>query len=141
MAFLQKMGIEKQGFTIDRTRTGQVWNQPVYEANFTFGDLIPAAGAVDVAADHRAPGTKYLVQVTAEVKWTSEPTQPRMVYEPGFDKRYLITTRYEYTLEFDRAKRLIGGEWGNLETISPNMKAPDFIFGFKAGAKPEDNLS
>lgn len=141
MALLQKLGKEKQSLVIDRTRSGQVWNQPIYEAKFSFSDLKLASTTTDVLAQHRAPGTKYLLEVKADVKWTSEPTKPRMVYEEGFDRRYLITTSYEYTLEFDRAQRLIGGEWGLLEEIKPKQKAPDFIFGFKEGSLPRDDIA
>lgn len=140
MTVLEKIGKEKVGFVIDRTRTGQVWNQPVTEAKFVFSDLKLASEARDVAAEFRAPGTKYLLEVTADVKWLSEPTKPRLVYSPTFDQRYTITTRYQYTLEFDRQKRLIGGEWGTLDKVSPKQMTPDFIFGFTKDSKPFDNL-
>ncbi len=140
MTVIEKIGKEKLGFVIDRTRTGQVWNQPVVEAKFVFSDLKVASEVSDAGAAFRAPGTKYLVEVIADVKWLSEPTKPRMVYTPGFDDRYMITTRYQYTLEFDRQKKLIGGEWGTLDKISAKQMTPDFIFGFKPGSKPVDNL-
>ncbi len=140
MALITKLGKGKSSFVIDRTRTGQVWNQPIYEAKFKFSDLKLASAVSDLAAAYRAPGTKYLLEVKAEVKWTSEPTKARLVYEAGFDKRYLITNSYQYTLEFDRAKRLIGGEWGTLSEINPHQITPDFLFGFKEGAKPYDDI-
>lgn len=140
MAIIEKVGKEKVGFVIDRTRTGQVWNQPVVEAKFVYSDLKLASQTKDVGAAFRAPGTKYLLEVTADVKWLSEPTKPRLVYTEAFDERYMITTRYQYTLEFDRQRRLIGGEWGTLDKVSAKQMAPDFIFGFKKDSKPFDNL-
>jgi hypothetical protein len=139
-AILEKIGKQKLGLVIDRTRTAQVWNQPVYDVNFEIKDLVLASSVSDVAAQYRAPGTKYLAQVTATARWMAEPAQPSMSYSAEYDKSHLKTSTYVYTLEFDRAKRLIGGEWGSFDELSPKQVIPDFIFGYEPGAKPKDDI-
>ncbi|RYZ91311.1 MAG: hypothetical protein EOP04_00975 [Proteobacteria bacterium] len=141
MAILEKIGKQKLGLVIDRTRTAQVWNQPVYNVNFDIEEPVLAASTNDVAAKYRAPGTKYLSKVTATARWVAEPDQPSMSYPAGFDESKLKTSTYVYTLEFDRAKRLIGGEWGSYEEVSSKQVIPDFIFGYEPGAKPKDNIA
>jgi hypothetical protein len=99
-------------------------------------DELPEA---DVAIAYRAPGTKYISEVTAVVYWASEPYQPRFSYSDADygdrDKDYIQSSTFVYTLEFDGAKRLIGGEWGTLSELAV-AESPDFLFGYRKAAEP-----
>ncbi|MBC7532980.1 MAG: hypothetical protein H7318_15505 [Oligoflexus sp.] len=152
VALVQKVGKEGVGLVIDRTRTGQVWNQPVYSATFNIAPLValsdlmkegnPALGTRDREAFRRnlAPGTKSIAVVNAKVLWISEPAEQKMDYTAAFDKKHSKELSYDYLLEFDRNGHLIGGEWGTLAETSPKQVTPDFIFGFDKGSKPVDDI-
>ena len=138
MALLQKIGKEQVGLVMDRTRTGQVWNQPVYAADFTFGERIPFKKGL-FSRTH-APNTKYILPIEAKVKWISEPAVQSFAYTAEYDKRHTVETRYTYFLEFDRDDKLLGGGWGTLEGGDSNLVTPDFIYGFDKGSKPVDDF-
>jgi hypothetical protein len=136
------IGRNDVGFVMDRTRTGQVWNQPVYATKFQISDLKAVGTIKDVAASYRASGTAYVAEVVAEVLWSSEPHAPKMFYPAGFDKDHLRASTFRYTLEFDADKNLIGGEWGTLAQMDNSASgAPDFLFAYKKGSTPVDDLS
>ncbi|MBC7659699.1 MAG: hypothetical protein H7249_08315 [Chitinophagaceae bacterium] len=136
----EHLGKTGQSFVMDRTRTGQVWNQPVYGANMDVGPLLDAATVNDHQFRHRAAGTTYLAQVKTSVFWSSEPSEPAMSYGNDFDRSQLARSDYQYTLEFDADKRLIGGEWGTFEPNRADMVIPDFLYSFKAGSRPVDDI-
>ena len=138
---LEQLDERKTGFAMDRTRTGQVWNQPIYAAHFDIGPLVAITAAQDAARAYRAAGTSYLAEVTVSVDWSGEPGSPSFSYGADFDLNQLEQTTYQYTLEFDAQHRLIGGEWGTLAAMDASSNAPDFLYGFAAGALPEDSLS
>lgn len=125
---------------MDRTKSGQVWNQPVYRADFRVGELrdiddIPN----DPLARYRAGGTQYLAEVVTKIYWTAEPYRPQWHYEADFDAAHAerpITVYY--TLEFDEDKTLIGGEWGHIGDGEYKGYAPDFLWTYAPGAKPGD---
>lgn len=138
VALLEKIGKEGTGLVMDRTRTGQVWNQPVFAADFQIGELTKVWDAP--LSNKRAAGTKYLATVTTTVKWVSEPSRPRMSYSKEFDESHVSDSTYTYVLEFDRNQRLIGGEWGTLDRTDPAQVTPDFIYGFTKASKPVDKV-
>jgi hypothetical protein len=133
---VEQLAVRDTGFVMDRTRNGQVWNQPVYAADFTIGDLKPIGSVKDVARPYRATGTAYVAEVRAAVHWSREPHSQQLHYSEGFDEGQSYTSNYEYTLEFDADKNLIGGEWGTLSKMDAAAGAPDFLFGYEKGAKP-----
>ena len=135
------LGKKNLGFVMDRTRTGQVWNQPVYGARFTVGPLLDAAAVDDVLFRYRAPGTTYLSEVQAEVLWSSEPSRPSLDYADDFDRKRISSIKYTYTLEFDADRHLIGGEWGDLKADNKKLVIPDFLFAFKQGAEPKNSIA
>lgn len=137
---VEQLGKRDVGFVMDRTRTGQVWNQPVYAAEFTISELKRRDEVKDIAAAYRSSGAVYVAEVTADVHWIGEPGDPSLNYPPGFDLQQSETSNYTYTLEFDADKKLIGGEWGTLTSIDPSDNAPDFLFGYEKGAEPTDHL-
>jgi hypothetical protein len=141
---LENLGKANRGFVMDRTQSGQVWNQPIYKADFTVGALTPIAdlkkdGSHDIAEAYRAPGTAFVATVTTTVYWASEPNSALFSYTDSdgsdTDAQYIETSVYEYTLEFDAQQKLIGGEWGNLQSFESD--SPDFIFGFRKAAQPQ----
>lgn len=139
VALMEKIGKEGTGLVMDRTRTGQVWNQPVYGADFEIGPLKPIWEVP--LSNKRAVGTKFVATVKTTVKWVSEPAVPRMAYTKEFDEQHTEQSVYTYVLEFDRNQKLIGGEWGTLDNTDPAQVTPDFIYGFTKGSKPADQLA
>ncbi|RYZ81760.1 MAG: hypothetical protein EOP04_23375, partial [Proteobacteria bacterium] len=138
IALMEKIGKVGTGLVMDRTRTGQVWNQPIYGADFEIGELKNVFDAPH--SNKRAPGTAYVATVTARVKWIGEPAEPSMAYSKDYDVRHTQESVYTYVLEFGRNKVLLGGEWGTLDATDPKQVTPDFIYGFSKGSKPKDNL-
>jgi len=137
----EQLVVKKQGLVMDRTRTGQVWNQPIFAARFKISPLKKITEVFDIAAPYRASGTEYLAEVEATVDWVGEPGEPLMSYPANFESKYIKSSNYTYTLEFDKDRRLIGGEWGSLSYIPQNSMAPDFIYTFKVGTEPLDILT
>ncbi len=138
---MQNIGKDNRGLIMDRTRSGQVWNQPIYKVEFEVGALqdVSNPASADVAKAYRAPGTVSVASVTATVYWSSEPYRARFSYhdpEVGdMDRDHIESSVYQYTLEFDKDQRLIGGEWGTLASFD-TPESPDFIFGFRRPAEP-----
>ncbi len=137
---VEQIGKRNIGFVMDRTRTGQVWNQPVYAASFSISELKRRDETNDIAAAYRSSGAVYIAEVSAKVSWISEPSKPQLTYSPEFDQQRSYTSNYVYTLEFDADKKLIGGEWGTFDKIDPTDNAPDFLYGYEKGAEPIDYL-
>jgi len=142
---IQTLKDEKLGFVIDRTQSGQVWNQPVHQAKVNVGDLL-AIDSINIQtagfAKRFAPNTRYISEVTTELAWTYEPSTPSMTYTTEFDQYYSKgKSSLNYILEFDENKQMIGGEWGSLSGPQPADQVPDFIYGFEKGSKPTDKLS
>ncbi len=142
---LENLGGNNRGFVMDRTQSGQVWNQPVYKSQFTIGELIPVAefdknGKSDVAKAYRAPGTAFIANVTAQVSWAREPDTAHFTYKTNdgsdLDAQNIETTEYTYSLEFDAQHRLIGGEWGSSDSFEA-YENPDFLFGFRQASEPK----
>lgn len=138
---VENIGKNNIGFVMDRTQSAQVWNQPVGKAKFAIGALqdVNAIAASDVAHAYRAPGTAYVAEVTAVVSWSGEPSAPRFSYTQDgvdFDEQQFLSTTYQYTLEFDANKKLIGGEWGTLSSLKTHEN-PDFLFGFTKKVEPD----
>lgn len=135
---------EKIGFVIDRTQSGQVWNQPVHTAQVI---VQPAQLLADVIKEYPgltkrvAPGTAKVAQVKVRLQWSYEPSAPSMNYTPDYDLRYAKgPSDLEYILEFNAKDQLIGGEWGTFTETQPSSQVPDFIFGYKKGSKPLDRI-
>ncbi len=138
---LENLGKANRGFVMDRTQTGQVWNQPIYKAEFSVGALtsVKDLADTDVAKAYRAPGTSFVATVTATVYWASEPNSALFTYTDSegkdVDAQQIETSVYEYTLEFDAQQKLISGEWGNLQSFESD--SPDFLFGFRKASQPQ----
>ncbi|WP_141735116.1 hypothetical protein [Oligoflexus tunisiensis] len=136
---------DQVGFVIDRTQSGQVWNQPVHAAQV---NVKPGKSVAALIKEYPglmkrlAPGAATVVEVKVDLQWSYEPRGPMMDYTPEYDLRYATgPSELEYFLEFDASGRLIGGEWGTFSKPQPSSQVPDFIYGFKKGSEPMDNLS
>ena len=169
---LTKWLAKDRSFAIDRTYSNEVWNHPVKGYELRFEDipgstvephqLTPIADVQDIYWRYRAPGTKYLVNMTVILHWLDE-NGPRINYKRTIggeqldideltpaDVTYIssleptvLETSLSYTLEFDNERRLIGGEWGLVPVPSPPVgrrmlieEIPDFIFTYKEGSEP-----
>jgi len=149
---------KKVGFVMDRTRTAQVWNQPVHKFELTplpikkndkdgtlsvADEPVPVAEIDDLFRDYRAKGTAYLVQMKAKLFYGVE-NGPKLTYR-ATDEAVDVDT-VMYTLELDSKQNLVGGEWGLIPTTE-NAKdsslaagrsgtAPDFLWLIEAKDKP-----
>ncbi len=149
---IENIGKKNLGLVMDRTQSGQVWNQPIGAADFEIGPLQSVAelGDKDAAKIYRAPGTAFVAEVKATVHWGTEPDYARFTYtaesaetdfsfgtDGDLDRTYNTQTIYQYTLEFDQNKVLIGGEWGPMGQMKPEVESPDFLFGFTNETAPQ----
>jgi hypothetical protein len=158
MALKGLINDQKVGFVMDRTRTSQVWNQPVYKWEMTTlpikkndkdgtiaaaGEPVAIAEVDDLFKDYRAKGTAYLVQMKVKLYYGVE-NGPKLSYRPS-DEAVDVDTIF-YTLELDAKQNLIGGEWGLIPTTE-NAKdsslasgrsgtAPDFLWLIDQKQKP-----
>jgi hypothetical protein len=158
MALKGLINDQKVGFVMDRTRTAQVWNQPVHKWEMTAmpikkndkdgtivpaGEPAPVAEVDDLFKDYRAKGTAYLVQMKVKLHYGVE-NGPKLTYVPA-DEAVDVDTVF-YTLELDARQNLIGGEWGLIPTTE-NAKdsslasgrsgtAPDFLWLIDQKQKP-----
>lgn len=105
----------KRGFVMDRARTEQVWNHGIWRFQSRFGSLTPlrlttdGGGVIeDPLGAVRASGAQGIVDVETEVAFGVE-TGPRIFF--NLDDEASASTTFRYTLEFDAAGNLIGGEW------------------------------
>jgi hypothetical protein len=141
---LQTLKKDRIGFVMDRTQSGQVWNQPVYAAQVIVKPATLLAGEIKTypgLIKRVAPGTVKVAQVQVRLKWSSEPSAPVMDYTPQYDLDYANgPSNLEYILEFNDKDQLIGGEWGNFKETQPSSQVPDFIYGYKKGSKPLDSI-
>lgn len=149
---------KKIGFVMDRTRTAQVWNQPVHKFEVAHmpikkndaagtlsapGEPVAVSEVDDLFRDYRAKGTAYLVQVKTKLHYGVE-NGPKLRYETK-DESTDIDTVF-YTLELDSKLNLIGGEWGLIPTTENAREsslasgrsgtAPDFLWLIDQKNKP-----
>jgi hypothetical protein len=151
---------KKTGFVVDVTRSDQVWNQPAYAYDLSYLPITKKNGKTSEGAEpvsvkeiadpfmaYRAPGTQYLVQVRATLKYGLE-AGPLLSYRPEDNASGDAT--FVYTLELDKDQRLIGGEWGPVpvpgkenalsEVVNQfrNGESVDFLWRYKEGSKPRE---
>jgi len=149
---------QQVGFVIDKTRTAQVWNQPVHKWEMTHvpikkndavgtlvdgGTPVAIAEVDDLFKDYRAPKTAFLVQMKVKISYGAE-NGPKLSYDAPDEA--VESDTILYTLELDAQQNLVGGEWGLIPT-SENSKesslasgrsgtAPDFLWLIDRKEKP-----
>ncbi|RZA24234.1 MAG: hypothetical protein EOP10_10490 [Proteobacteria bacterium] len=142
---LKHLKEEKNGFVMDRTQTGQVWNQPVRSADVKVGALVEVETFHFIYPgfkDRVAPGTKFVATVSSNMMWTGEPAAPSLDYTENYDDQHgRNELALRYTLEFDGNKELIGGEWGTPSSTSSGGLIPDFVLTDKKDTKPHNSLA
>ena len=142
---VKALKVDKIGFVIDRTQSGQVWNQPVHSAQVNVKSSMSIEKALEKypnLATRLAPGVAKLAEVNVNLQWSYEPQSPSIDYTAEYDTRYSKgSSNLQYILEFDAEGQLIGGEWGTFEAAQPSSQVPDFIYGFKKDSKPGDDLA
>lgn len=154
MAMINQIGILKRPIIMDTSFDHEVWNSPIVSYKFTFfnpfsklpteklEDAIVDANArsnstrwvrnrttfSDPRRQHRAPGTRYLVGISAEIEFSVETVARQydvdeaQPYDPETgmgDKTNKVI--YLYDLELDENYDIIGGEWYKKEH-------PDFLW-------------
>ena len=145
-----QLGLNREGFLIDKTRDVEVWNQPVFRYDSeVLGWSAPDAGA--------SPGTDRVVRVKTRLYFADDtdygwafwyPTLPALfgiqspftseyeryqqfliregdLTEPGrYPEGILDYADYEYKLDLDRGGVILGGEWITFDR-------PDFLWLFR----------
>jgi hypothetical protein len=152
LATIQLIAPGKPGYILDKTRTSEVWNQPAFKyetrtvpvglKNGSISkedELIPVDSIDDKFEEFRAEGTKYLIQVETTLTYGVE-NGPFTHYKK--DDEHFETDTYNYTLEFDENKKIIGGEWGHIPAGDEykdqliSAESPDFIWQYSNSTTP-----
>ena len=134
------LGKQGKSFVSDLTSSKEVWNYPIsgYEIKpFSLVDY--SSISADSQKKERARGTKYLAEVHTTIFYSTEPRNYELKKSTkDLDDRMIRDSEIIYTLEFDYKKRLIGGEWGTIDSSAAGVsKAPDFLWGYNnENAKP-----
>ncbi|MFW7378800.1 MAG: hypothetical protein ACOH5I_08340 [Oligoflexus sp.] len=124
------------GFVIDRTAESEVWNQPVFGYKMNLSEPIPFAESEDSLQQFRAPGTTYLVDAEILVRFIAEPPHPFFRYTEEISQQWVHTISIKASLELDKNQKLIGGEWGSMNSPYPEQQQPDFVYFYEQGSKP-----
>ena len=118
------LGLNGRSFVEDRTYNYEVWNQPIVEYEVTKMDEITAKEANEALG---LEGDKYEYNLDAKIFYK---VKAKVVYlaesdanvEPIDITRFHRTDRYDYILELDGERNIIGGEWiGNSRTSHPDF--------------------
>jgi len=140
MAIVNQIGQFDRSFVMDATYDYQVWNQPVYSYKYSYQNvktkkrvaaLKDALVSVeDYKADPRrrvrSPGTKYIVGISMNVEYVRESVPSFQENQPSL---YAMAS-YDYDLELDSQKRILGGEWYS-------RQHPDFLWVASAQSRPK----
>ncbi|MFK8000971.1 MAG: proprotein convertase P-domain-containing protein [Polyangiales bacterium] len=120
-----RLGIEGEGFAMDRTWDYQVWNQPISGYEVTKQEEITVERANELLM---VDGSDYifnddadkLYEVNVAVRWI---TESHASVTPSSTEQHTRTDYYRYILEVDADGEIIGGEYyGGLNTY------PDFLW-------------
>lgn len=132
-----EVGMRKKPFIIDASAGDQVWNHPVI--GYSFQAREPVAQATAGAAR----GTVYEVEVRTDMTMLVE-SAPHHAALAGQNSQYERTRSYQYVLELDAQKRIIGGRWLTQDhpdfiwrqgapAISPELEGLQFIYRAATG--------
>ncbi len=101
---------ESHGFVMDITRSGEVWNHPIYAFGSKVGEKTPLDGLAigDPFRVYRSPEAISVVDVYTQIIFGVE-NSPDIAYTPASNE--LSTKTFHYTLELDANDVVIGGEW------------------------------
>jgi len=94
---------DRLGFVIDVDPGTQVWNQPVWRYRHKIKD-----NYCPIQIKKKAKGTVSLAYVETELDWVGELVASEQPY--GLKSR-IETSNYQYCLELDANRNVIGGSW------------------------------
>lgn len=139
-AIVNQIGQFNRSFVMDATYDYQVWNQPVYSYKYTYTNMknnlrVKTLNEALVSVDDwkkdprrkvRSPGTKYIVGINMTVEYVRETIPSKLENQPSL----FATVTYDYDLELDAQKKILGGEWYS-------RQHPDFLWVADAQAFPK----
>ena len=127
LALTNLIGLRQKGFIMDKTRTGEVWNQPVW----SFESVIEKEKVVKSIKDlvsfkrsHDILLPEKVLTVRTKVGWINE-------HAPNYSGKDLTGqslkyVTYRYYLYINRYGHIVGGKWH-----SKNKERPDFFWRTK----------
>ncbi|MBF0297705.1 MAG: hypothetical protein HQK51_03235 [Oligoflexia bacterium] len=115
----------QQGFVMDRTTDGPVWNQPIFGYNY---EIVKESNSASTGS---ATGTAREVEIKLEVNWLQELKSSMEPHNNSATAHK--NSSYSAILELDSAGNIIGGRWIG-KSVDDH---PDFIW-MKAKAKMSD---
>ena len=126
------LGLNQIAFAEDRTYNYEVWNQPVVSYDITKMNEVTVKEANDLL---KLPGDTYTFNADAKFLYEVHAT---LVYiteshasaEPADQGRFERSDRYQYILELDADRKVIGGEWVG----ASQTKHPDFLWSPRRAA-------
>jgi hypothetical protein len=158
LTMVNRVGVQQQGFVMDRNYKGEVQNQPVFAYRtkfFSLKDRHPRPGmSLDAAKvyygahffdpykNYRSPEAVSVVGVEAQVFYRKgiDPTHAT-TNDESTDKYDVLTIRYD--LELDSNDNVIGGEWHEFDDAAAQSLAeamayqhPDILWLPQAGLQP-----
>lgn len=139
MAIVNQIGQFDRSFVMDATYDYQVWNQPVYSYRYEYINLknnkrVRSLNEALLSVDEwkkdprktlRSPGTKYIVGISMTVEYVRETVPTLVENQPSL----LASVTYDYDLELNAQKKILGGEWYS-------RQHPDFLWIADAKAFP-----
>ncbi|MBF0359410.1 MAG: hypothetical protein HQK49_00265 [Oligoflexia bacterium] len=146
MAVVNQIAVSKRSFVIDATWDYQVWNQPVLSYSYkyfnpeTFAESEQSKDVIipintfkkDKFKKFRSANAKYIVGVQMKLTYMVE-TSPDQSLTDEESKDATNSVSYQYDLELDQNKNIIGGEWYT-------NKHPDFLWTPEKDASTLTNL-
>lgn len=139
LVVVNQIGVFDRSFIMDATYDYQVWNQPVYSYKYVYRNMktnkrVEKISDALVTVDEwkkdprrnvRSPGTKFIVGISMTVEYVRESQASSQENQPTL----FSTVSYDYDLELDAQKRILGGEWYS-------RQHPDFLWVSDAKARP-----
>ncbi|KAI9142306.1 hypothetical protein BKA69DRAFT_1067539 [Paraphysoderma sedebokerense] len=136
------LGVHKKGFVGELSTAVQVWNYPIYSFNILNETEFTPEKAMSTFFPNRGnryafnDATRSVQYVQLDLKYTTESSESDNVSwtKTGTLEKYLVNRIYEYILELDDQKNIIGGEW----VRNSLQNHPDFLWFSKS--TPPANL-
>ena len=132
-----------RGFVMDNARAEQVWNQGIWRYRSQVGELTPlqislndGTSIVDPYKAWRAAKSVNIVDVETTVDYGVE-NGPFLSYGREDEASGAVTFRY--TLEFDAAGNLVGGEWHAARSDQP-LSGAALLEDLRAGIQDRSEL-
>ncbi|KAG7389186.1 hypothetical protein PHYPSEUDO_010989 [Phytophthora pseudosyringae] len=115
IAMTNIMGKHQTSFVIDVAADSEVWNQPVWSYDVQTMEIVDTAETCNkyfgTASYPFNTEMAHLAYVKTTVSWAVEAYIDGALVSTGKMGHYAVSNDYEYLLELDAAKNIIGGEW------------------------------